>query len=367
MPECPVIRRETCPLCSSRRLSAGHAPHVGLPYPLLCVTVDQPLAEDLFAPFTICTCEDCGLITLLDFVDPAYLYTVFHSDSVGRVWEGCYSTFAGLIAKHYTLGAAGRIVEVGAGQGKLVKLLKPVCGGVLEVIDPQYEGEMEGVTVHPVLLTEASVAPLAGQFDALVSSHTLEHFPEFIEYFNAARVALKPGGLLFTSVPNQEFGFPKAHAGMLCFEHPSACTNLHWMSLFARGGFGIIEVKLYLGHSIMFVAKKLEECTSFCLDARALSTSLLDDYSRAVVQRLDAIREEIRRDDTKENWLFGAHVNAQVSAPPMHVPFALCRFAALSRVHFFFFFTHNNVHLRRSFSCTVWRKASLPDSLTTPR
>jgi SAM-dependent methyltransferase len=181
---------------------------------------------------------------------------------------------------------------------------------VMEVIDPQYEGPPEGVTVHPCLLDLASAAPLAGQFDALVSSHTLEHFPEFNNYFRAARMVLKPGGQLFTSVPNQEFGFAKAHGSMLSFEHPSVCTNLHWIALFYRNGFQVEHVQLFKGHSIMICARRVEVDIKFSLQARELSQALLDDYTRATLERLERIRA--KADGSKENWLFGAHNNAQV-------------------------------------------------------
>ncbi len=54
---------------------------------------------------------------------------------------------------------------------------------------------------------------------------------EFLEYFTTAWTCLKDGGLLFTSVPNQEAGLPKGYGKMLNFEHPSVCTNLHWIYL----------------------------------------------------------------------------------------------------------------------------------------
>jgi SAM-dependent methyltransferase len=307
----PVVRRSRCPLCESSNLTSGLEPHVALPYPLLPVCVDTPREEDLTAPFTIASCEDCGLITLLDYVEPEILYKAFHNDAVGKLWVEHYQAFASLIASHYTLGTAGRIVEVGAGQGKLLRILRPLCGGIMEVIDPQYEGPPEGVTVHPCLLDPVSAAPLAGQFDALVSSHTLEHFPEFNAYFSAARTVLKPNGLLFTSVPNQEYGFAKAHGSMLSFEHPSVCTNLHWLALFYRNGFQVNEVRLFKGHSIMVSAQRVETKIAFTLNARELSQTLLADYTKATLDRLERIRSAATSD--KENWLFGAHNNAQVS------------------------------------------------------
>ena len=111
-------------------------------------------------------------------------------------------------------------------------------------------------------------------------------------------------------MPNQEFGFAKAHASMLNFEHPSVCTNLHWIFLFHRNGFLVEEVSLYKGHSIMIAARRVEIDVHFSLQTRELSRALLDDYTRAMQDRLATIR--LLADPSKQNWLFGAHNNAQV-------------------------------------------------------
>ena len=291
-------------------------PHVALPYPLIpnCVGPEHPRSADVTAPFTIATCDDCGLIFLLDFINPELLYKAFHNDAVGALWEEHYAAFAALISAHWATrpsAASSRIAEVGAGQGKLARHILRLCGGKLEVVDPQYTGPTEGVTVHPHLFGVDATADLDGKFDALVSSHTLEHFVDFWSYFDAARRVLKPGGLLFTSVPNQEYGFAKAHGSMLSFEHPSACTNLHWVGLHARHGFAVREVRLFHEHSTMLACEMLETPeVAFTIDTRGITRALIRDYSRAVELRTHAILTAA--DDKKSNWLFGAHNNAQV-------------------------------------------------------
>jgi len=174
----------------------------------------------------------------------------------------------------------------------------------LEVIDPQYEGPRDGIVVHPQLCDSELGRKLRGQFDSFVSSHTLEHFVAFQEYFTTAWACLKDRGLLFTSVPNQEAGFAKGYGNMLNFEHPSVCTNLHWIYLHYRHGFAIKEIATFGGHSMMFVAQKLEQPVPFELDARALSVQLLADYTTNVARRICRVRELATND--RENWLFGA-------------------------------------------------------------
>lgn len=296
-----IERRTHCPLCMEPALGEPIAPHANLSFPLLPVCVDTPREDDLFAPFTICMCGNCGLITLLDVVDPAVLYEIFHSDGVGGVWEAHYDRFAALIQKHHS---GGRVVEMGAGQGKLIGKLLPHYTSGVEVIDPQYEGPRDGIVVHAALANRALASELSGQFDSVVSSHTLEHFIEFDEYFNVAWTCLRDGGLLFTSVPNQESGFAAGYGNMLNFEHPSVCMNLHWIYLHYKNGFVIRDISFFRGHSVMIVAQKVGVPVPFTLDARGLSSQALKEYAANVEDRIRTVRVVAQPD--RENWLFGA-------------------------------------------------------------
>ena len=171
-----IETRTKCPLCLSSEISQGIEPHVNLNFPILPVCVDELRENDDFAPFTICICENCGLILLKDVVNPEILYKIFHSDGIGKIWEAHYSEFADLIKKHIP---SGKLLEIGGGQGKLItKLLEKYNSGV-EVVDPLYEGPTENVKVHKTILSEETAPDFGQEFDAVLSSHTLEHFLEF--------------------------------------------------------------------------------------------------------------------------------------------------------------------------------------------
>jgi len=193
---------------------------------------------------------------------------------------------------------------VGAGQGKLVKKLLPMFPAGLEVIDPQYEGPRGDVVVHSELASVELGRRLGERFDAFISSHTLEHFVEFDEYFSTARACLKEGGLLFTSVPNQEAGFAKGYGNMLNFEHPSICANLHWIYLHYKNGFAVREIALFRGHSIQIASQKTSSAMPFLLDARCQMDAILEQYTQHIAGRIERVRRRATAD--RENWLFGA-------------------------------------------------------------
>lgn len=296
-----IHRREKCPVCQSAIKPEGVKPHAGLHFPLLPVCVDAPAEKDEFAPFTITVCGKCGLILLLDVADPEVLYRIFHSDGIGKVWEGHYSRLESLISSHHK---GGRLLEIGAGQGKLMEKLLQRHKSGMEVIDPQYEGPREGVSVHPCLLSRDFAEKNAGNFSCVASSHTLEHFIDFNEYFENAHRLLCSGGMLFTSVPNQEANFAKGYGNQLNFEHPSICTNAHWLYLHYKNGFAVRETVFFKDHSVMFAAERLEKPEKYCIDARGLSESLLAQYERSIAARISAVQQKAK--PGRENWIFGA-------------------------------------------------------------
>jgi len=296
-----IKKRTKCPLCLSTNLSNGIEPHVNLKFPLLPVCVDNTKEEDNFVPFTICLCEDCGLIMLKEVVDPEILYKIFHSDGIGKVWDNHYNSLLNLIKEYHK---SGRILEIGAGQGKLIKKLLDNYISGIEVIDPLYEGPKDGVVVYNKLFSKDSAEEFKGNFDSIVSSHTLEHFTEFKEYFENSWKSLKPGGFLFTSIPNQESNFAKGYGNQLNFEHPSICTNVHWFYLHYKYGFVIRKVSFYLDHSIQIVAQKTDNPIDYKVDVKGLSEKILEQYTASIKERINKIKQFAKSD--KENWIFGA-------------------------------------------------------------
>jgi hypothetical protein len=247
------VRRKQCPLCSSANFALvgdADAKSVLVPH---CVAA--PPEDDVMAPYRIMACNECGVIFLHDYVLPAVLYETPHSDAVGAVWEAHFAAFGALIHRRYAARCADgassrRLVEVGAGSGKLVRALRALDVDGVEVIDPQYLGDTAGVVVHPSFLDGAVAAVLAGSFDGLAASHTLEHAPDFGEFLGCVRRVLRgPGAQVFFSVPNQEAGFVRGDGTALCHEHSVMCTIAHWLAMFSAHGFALAlaHVCAYLG------------------------------------------------------------------------------------------------------------------------
>ena len=153
-----IETRTKCPLCLSTNISQGIEPHVNLQFPILPVCVDQPRENDDVAPFTICICEDCGLILLKDIVDPEILYKIFHSDGIGKVWDAHYTAFADLIKKHLSQEKFYVSVHIFHGVEQIIFLL--LLGWWL---GPLFIWIALGVTFHLFLDTISETTPF-GRF-----------------------------------------------------------------------------------------------------------------------------------------------------------------------------------------------------------
>jgi SAM-dependent methyltransferase len=94
--------------------------------------------------------------------------------------------------------AKGRILDWGAGDGNLVRLLNE-NGFAASGIDPYSPGSNE----KTIFKTTIHKAPFDDQyFDGIIGSHILEHVRNPIESIRSALRLLKPGGIFIIEVPN---------------------------------------------------------------------------------------------------------------------------------------------------------------------
>jgi SAM-dependent methyltransferase len=186
-----------CPACGRPSLSRWRA----------ATASDPQLAGG--GPFHLDRCGACGTaVTVGDAADRAAMYE-----------GGTYTPAAGAAAlllgpvrglaerdrlrfvKHLPAGA--RVVEVGAGDGKLVAAMR-AAGLDASGIDPSpaacAAAASLGVEVVNAGIDDARLP--AGSVDAVVLWHALEHFDDPAASLGRVREWLRPGGTIVVAVPN---------------------------------------------------------------------------------------------------------------------------------------------------------------------
>ena len=102
-------------------------------------------------------------------------------------------------------GIKGRVLDFGAGKGELIKLLSRIDGIEPHGVDIMKRPEdiPSGVSWRQQDLNdELSCAP--EYFDAVICSEVIEHLENPRSVFRSLFAALRPGGKLVLTMPNQE-------------------------------------------------------------------------------------------------------------------------------------------------------------------
>lgn len=154
--------------------------------------------------------------------------------------------------------AAAAVLELGCGAG----------GTGRGVLAAGKAGRYVGLELSPTAAREArqhlsevivgdvqavDLAPLAGQFDALIISEVLEHLVDPWDTLSRLRACLKPGGAVYASSPNVAHWqvirsllsgrFDYAEKGVMDSTHLRWFTPATYRRLFEQAGYDVLQVR----------------------------------------------------------------------------------------------------------------------------
>ncbi len=201
-----------------------------------------------------------------------------------------------VIAKS-ALGAHGKVLELGAGQGEFLCALHQVSGARCLGFDPAYRSHSlpEGVRLEATLMPEDH----AGGFDLFACRMTLEHLQ------NPGRVldwiaALKggAGARLFFTVPSAECIWREGVFWDLYYEHVNYFTAPSLRSALIDRGFTDVEITAQFGQQY------LEAFAGFPIKVGEVSQA-----SPGSQLRLEAVRQGLK--DAVTDWRRAFHLWAE--------------------------------------------------------
>jgi len=226
----------------------------------MCGVEPQPFAVD-FQGFTLCRCGGCGL----EFVSPRLSfdelsakvysdnYLTKRSEANWRTAEAADNFLQQIANLERLVGGPKSILDIGCGNGAFLDLVRE-SGWTIAGVDIKLaeDARESGCPLWEGRLQDIDFA--GNTFDVVRLNHVLEHTQNPLEELKICRSILKPGGILFISVPNIDGLSPRLkslqsrlHLKSHRWRHYAAMHHLFFFSpatltmLVERAGFRVLE------------------------------------------------------------------------------------------------------------------------------
>ena len=200
-------RRTACRACS--RTGLVEILDLGLqPLANAFLRAESEFAGETRFPLALYGCATCGLLQLVDVIDPEvlfrhYIYVTGTSETIAAHNRAYARTVTDLLGLEH----GGLVVEAASNDGSLLACFKDLGVGVLGVEPAGNIAAMavaRGIPTENVFFDRASALRLRqarGPARAVIGNNVLAHVDDPAGFLSGARSLLEPGGLAIVEVP----------------------------------------------------------------------------------------------------------------------------------------------------------------------
>lgn len=302
------MKRRCCVVCQSTNLENFFELSN---FPAYMGVTQQPSPLDLSFDQIWSECGNCGGIQLESPISLDILYADNHHTSpIGKTWLNHHERFADFIIQN--LGASQSILEIGAGDGYLAKLLLNHYSDLrITVVEPSPKIPHEGIKVVTGLIENH--LDLVAENQIVIHSHVLEHIYEPMKFLIEISERMSTNQLMICSIPNIEKLLKSFGTNSLNFEHTYFLDKevmRYWASL---ANFEIISSQDFGEHSSFYVMKKSNLASigaQYWLRRSIRPAELFVKMWTTIREFAESCNERLAG-NSNSNFLFGAHVFSQ--------------------------------------------------------
>ena len=264
--------------------------------------------DDLYHDLTFDICKQTGIIQLRNLIDPDILYSIFHSEALGDVWEEHHNLFSKLIIKYQDNNS---ILEIGGSDSRMaIRCLDETNIKKWTIIDPNIRVESFNpkIKYNRDYFNKDKIKEL--DFDMIVHSHVLEHIYDPKLFLQTLNDNMNDGDYHIFSIPNLYVYLKNKYINALTFEHTLFLTEEFMDYLLSCYGFVIDEKSYYSNHSIFYVTRK-QKTDPLKLPVRYQEhKNMYLAFFNYYKEFIDRLNEELKK-TTKDVYLFGGHIFSQ--------------------------------------------------------
>jgi len=303
------IKREQCVITGAKDLELLYNL---LDFPVFIGCTEKDQETDLFADMEWAISKSSGVIQLAKLLPLDIVYSGYHSEAVGGVWQRHHEDFSDFVIKHT---AVNSVVEMGGSNGALAErcLGKSINIKSWTIVepnpDPNYEPTNNKIKVKKSFIEEQ--VGLLSHKSVFIHSHVLEHLYDPLKTMQCIANRQNIGNKMIFSIPDLYQYLNRKYVNAINFEHTYFITEKIADSFLNRLGYEVQEKQYFENHSIFYSAKytgknRADSFLNYYQEYKKMYLDMIEYYKKEVVRLNDKI-ENFKG----EVYLFGGHIFSQ--------------------------------------------------------
>lgn len=296
-----------CRLCGNETLyDFYHSPSM----PVAGLYCDRALnhAFTKSAPMTLAFCEDCSFVQLRETVNPDIYQEYSFTGRYTQTYNNHLTRVAKYLINNFNM-VGKRVLEIGASDGGLLKLLKKFGVATVVGFEPSrklcQKADKDLGYINDYFTKNSIEKYEIGMFDCVIMRHVLEHLDDPHAVLEAISQCTELGSILVIEVPDIKEIFQKKIYSNIFHEHLGYFSNETLQSLTKKYGFNLIESKNVNIHggSIIAVFQRVELGKS--ISASALTLDDCREFSNSIYEYYNKIKLLVESEYSKHQVISG--------------------------------------------------------------
>jgi hypothetical protein len=242
------------------------------------------------------------------------------------------------------------VIEPGSGDGEQLKYFKE-CGLVVRGVEPSLvlasHADKQSIRTDVALFNKAYVESIQDKYDICISSYTLDHCPDPVEYLISTNKVLNLNGIMAFEVHDLSRILDRAEYCLFEHEHTIYLNQHNAKNLIEACGFEVLDINpipstACRANSLIMIARKTAECSQINIDQYIQKNSkvILSISLNVLQQKINRLKESI------DNWLDSTPGNIVGYGAGGRGVMTLAQLENAHRISIVLDFSYSNRHVR---------------------
>jgi len=211
---------------------------------------DQLNQMEPFYPLHVYVCEECWLVQLEAYVDPAHIFTEYaYFSSYSDSWLQHAHSYTDIMIERFGLNQQSKVIEIASNDGYLLQYFVahsiPVLG-VEPAANVAKVAIRKGIPTKVLFFGRETAQALAAeghQADLMVGNNVLAQVPDLNDFVSGMKILLKPHGVITIEFPHLLRLIEGNQFDTIYHEHFSYFSFITAERIFAAHGMTLFDVE----------------------------------------------------------------------------------------------------------------------------